>query len=72
MIPSRVEAASLPDPVRDITSWPDDGNRLSGPTSPSAVSREASPLDLFTYATYTGFVELLFTLGLDRHAEFSD
>ena len=31
IIPSRVEAPSVLDPVRDITSWPDDGSRLSGP-----------------------------------------
>ena len=31
IIPSCVEAPSLPDTVRDATSWPDDGSRLSGP-----------------------------------------
>ncbi len=30
IIASRVEAPSLPDTVRDVTSWPDDGSRLSG------------------------------------------
>jgi hypothetical protein len=31
IIASRVEAPSLPDPVRDVTSWPDDGSRLLDP-----------------------------------------
>jgi hypothetical protein len=45
IIASRVEAPSLSDPVRDNTSWQDDGSRLSGRLHSRGILTESEYID---------------------------